>query len=420
MNSLPVSGSLIPDIAGVLWQPWMVLLWAGSDLLIFAAYMAIPLAIVLVLRRRADLAHRGLVSLFAAFILLCGLTHALGIIALWYPIETLSGLVKLATGIVSVVTAIVLFRLIPIFVRIPTPDRHEEVIAQLEVTLADLSVARDELENRVNQRTAELARANDALEFTARDAVQRSRNLIQVVSSLTRPGAQANEYSEGFLRELRGRINALAIATSTVMEQDGGACASLERVIRRQVEPLFANPGTQLSTDGPLVEIGAQGAQQVSLVAWELGSRFAQLPKPEQDRARVFVTWSIAHREGQDDQMTIEWREKHGAAMPVAAIVPDPFSSDCELQDNSPAGPLTDIETPEPLTGFSETLLTRIVPRLLGGKGRIDLEHATLVYTLTCPLHALDNSRDAESKLTAVMPERPGRLPPERLTATHA
>lgn len=391
------------------WETWLVLLWAGSDLLIFAAYMAIPMAIFMVLRRRPDLNHRGLVTLFASFILLCGVTHAMSIVALWYAIYPLMGAVKLATGIVSLATAAMLFRLIPTFIRTPTPDRHEEVIAQLEVTLVDLALARDELESRVNSRTQELEQANSRLSLTARDAVQRSRNLIQTVSALTRPGSELNEHPDKFLRDLRGRINSLAIATSTVMEHNDSAWASMERVVRRQVEPLFADPNAKLSVSGPMIEVGAQGAQQLSLVAWELASRFVKMGRWDQERARIEVKWSVSqnaaphlhqhpHQEpgelasgdaigNETDagavQFKFEWRE----------ILK---SHETGVREFSGKGGDCHAVTPEPLTGFRDTLLTGLVPRSLGGKARIDIKESTLIYTLTCPLSAVINAGELD------------------------
>ena len=52
----------------LLWKPWLVVLHAGSDLLIFLAYFAIPAAIWLFLRQRPDLELKPLAILFA-----CGL-----------------------------------------------------------------------------------------------------------------------------------------------------------------------------------------------------------------------------------------------------------------------------------------------------------------------------------------------------------
>lgn len=360
----------------LLWEPWLVLLWAGSDLMIFTAYMAIPFAIYFVMRKRPDLNHRGLVGLFGAFILLCGITHAMGIVTLWFPIYPFTGLIKLATGVVSLMTAMVLFRLIPVLVRIPTPDRHEEVIEQLELALADLSRNRDELEARVGLRTKELRDLNSHLFGAAREAVQRSRNLIQLVSSLTRPGIEAKEYSEGFLRDLRGRINALAIATSTVMEQGNVARAKIDRVIRRQVEPIFALPKKHLETSGPDIEVGTQGAQQISLVAWELASRFAQMSRANQSRGRISVAWSVSRDEHEGDLLNLEWREAF-------------LAGGGGTIESSAAGDGT--FTPELLPDFSESLLTQIVPHLLNGKGRIEIAPATFIYRLSCPLSAVES-----------------------------
>ena len=380
----------------LLWEPWLVLLWSGSDLMIFTAYMAIPMAIIMVLRRRPDLTHRGLVSLFAAFILLCGITHAMSIVTLWYAIYPLMGTVKLATGLVSLATALVLFRLIPTLVRIPTPDKHEAVIAQLEETLAALSQARDELEDKVEARTQELNAANARLSFTARDAVQRSRNLIQVVSGLTRPGADLNEHPETFLRDLRGRINSLAIATSTVMEQGDSASASMERIVRRQIEPLFAKPDSKLSISGPLIETAAQGAQQISLIVWELASRFVQMERWDKAAAQIEVIWSVtpagAPRPGEvvgeganarADLFTFQWRETLNSDDELAG----------RLGDNAD---VTAALAPAPLEEFSDDLLTRMVPSLLGGISRVEVKNSAFIYTLTCPLGAVADMRDGE------------------------
>ena len=357
----------------LLWEPWLVLLWAGADLLIFISYMLIPLALIMVLRKRPDIRHRGLVTLFAGFILLCGVTHALSIITLWTAIYPLMGSIKMLTGIISLATAFVLFRLIPTLVRIPTPDKHEEVIEQLSLTLNDLRGTRDKLEERVEQRTEELEAANLRLAFTARDAVQRSRNLIQVVSSLTQPGVDASRQPESFLRDLRGRINALTIATSTVLEHNHQSTAALERVIRRQVEPLFSNPREQLQVDGPPIDIGAQGAQQVSLVVWELASRLVQAGPAAYSDIQIHVGWSIVNAPDQEPRLQLEWREQGVPEIETLGLEEEAVKA----------------FRAEELSEFGDVLLTRIVPKLLKGTGEVTIGQDAFVYRLDCELRAL-------------------------------
>jgi diguanylate cyclase (GGDEF)-like protein/PAS domain S-box-containing protein len=150
----------------LLWQPWLVAMHAGSDLLIFAAYCAIPVAIWSFLRRRKDLKLRALVVLFAMFILLCGLTHLIAAITLWLPIYEFQGWVKVATAVVSVATAAIIFPLVPKALAIPGPNQMQIINAELvreltshQETYKALKRSMDELEVRTLEgKAAEAAR----------------------------------------------------------------------------------------------------------------------------------------------------------------------------------------------------------------------------------------------------------------------
>jgi PAS domain S-box-containing protein len=163
-----IEGIYMPHGYCLLWEPWLVTLHAGSDLLTFGAYSAIPLAIWMFLRERPNIEMRGLAVLFAAFILWCGLTHLFNVITLWHPIYELQGLVKAATAAISVTTAILIFPLIPRALAIPSPNELQianaelgrEILAHKE-TLTQLQRARAELEENVAIRTKDLAEATE-------------------------------------------------------------------------------------------------------------------------------------------------------------------------------------------------------------------------------------------------------------------
>ena len=163
----------------LLWKPWLIVLHAGSDLLIFAAYFAIPVAIWIFLRQRPDLELRRLAILFAAFIFLCGLTHLVQMVTLWWPIYETQGILKAATAIVSVITAVLIFPLIPRAVAIPSPRTLQTANAGLrraitahEDTLGALRTARADLEARVAARTRELEHAKARLEALIKASAQ--------------------------------------------------------------------------------------------------------------------------------------------------------------------------------------------------------------------------------------------------------
>lgn len=147
---------------GVIW------LHAVSDTMIALAYFSIPVALLYFVSRRRDLAFHWMFLMFAAFILACGTTHAFNVAALWRPMYRLDGLVKLVTGMVSVLTAILLWPLIPRAVLLPSPSQLREANEGLERANAELAAAnaelqqmRDELEQRVRERTAALAHSEE-------------------------------------------------------------------------------------------------------------------------------------------------------------------------------------------------------------------------------------------------------------------
>ena len=360
----------------LLWQPWLVLLWAGSDALIFLSYMAIPFALLTVLRKRNDIPFSGLVLLFSGFILLCGLTHLLGIVTLWYPIYPWVGLVKLATGLVSAATAVVLFRLVPTLVALPSPSQMGEANARLQAEIAAHEATLANLEKLVAERTEELRVANAKLAVQTREAVHRSANLLSVVTSLTRQTARGHERAGEFVDTLLGRIRALALATSTVMRGDDDHAGDLASVVRQQLEPLTMAYGERIAIEGPPTEIVSEAAQQISLAIHELATNAQKYGLAENEGTTIAIGWSVTG-EGESQRFGLEWRE---------TLSPD----HAKAEDAATGG------------GFGTTLLTRIVPQMLRGKAQRRIADGVLHYSLDVPASAvLANPQDKEAAALA-------------------
>lgn len=101
-----------PQAFGESWTPTLLWLHATSDLLIWLAFVSLPL-ILLYFSRRRDLPFSRLFVLFALFILACGTVHLLQALALEYPIHRFTGVMKAVTALLSWITVIALIPIIP-------------------------------------------------------------------------------------------------------------------------------------------------------------------------------------------------------------------------------------------------------------------------------------------------------------------
>lgn len=121
---------------GSVWheQPGVGWLHIVSDIAIFGAYLTIPIVLAYFLFRRRDLPFPTVIALFAVFIVSCGIGHLIEAIIFWEPVYRFSGLIKMATAVVSWGTVVALFPLIPRVLDLPN---LEKMNAQLEAEIAE-------------------------------------------------------------------------------------------------------------------------------------------------------------------------------------------------------------------------------------------------------------------------------------------
>jgi PAS domain S-box-containing protein len=114
---------LTPHGFGLILEPGLIWTHALADFVIGLSYATIPLVLVVFARQRQDLAHRPVVWLVAAFILLCGIGHWLEVLTLWVPAHGLQAVVKVAAALVSAATALALWWMLPHLLALPSPAR---------------------------------------------------------------------------------------------------------------------------------------------------------------------------------------------------------------------------------------------------------------------------------------------------------
>ena len=145
------------------WNAGLVWLHVISDSLIALAYLSIPVTLVYFIRKRRDLPFHWMFVCFGIFILACGATHAMEVWTLWHANYWLSGAVKVVTAIASLTTAVLLVKLIPQALALPSPAELRREIAERTQAQLELAQAKSNLELRVEERTAEIAATNKIL-----------------------------------------------------------------------------------------------------------------------------------------------------------------------------------------------------------------------------------------------------------------
>jgi signal transduction histidine kinase/CheY-like chemotaxis protein len=202
-----------------MWLPEILWLHVLADSLIALSYFSIPLALWRFAKKRPDIPFNKIFILFATFITLCGLTHVFGIFVLWKPYYGIEGLLMLATGLVSAATAILVWKILPSAMTLPSPS-------ELAVMNQKLSNAYEEIEKKVQERTSELEATNTELIMARQKADEASQakseflanmsheirtpmNVVVGLSNILSNSENLSDKERKYVRTLQGSADAL-------------------------------------------------------------------------------------------------------------------------------------------------------------------------------------------------------------------
>jgi len=199
------ANNFIPHGHCYLWKPGLVWLHLTSDVVTTLAYYLVAFAIVYFTNERKDLPAHTVVLLVGFFFIfaLCGTTHLMEVVTLWHPIYWVSGLIKAVTGAWSFYTfTFLLIPLIPVALDAPSPAQLALTNQELEESRRCIQAINVELEQRVQERTAQLEASN------------RTKDELLMREQMIRAEAEgANRAKDEFLsilsHELRTPLNAI-------------------------------------------------------------------------------------------------------------------------------------------------------------------------------------------------------------------
>jgi signal transduction histidine kinase/ActR/RegA family two-component response regulator len=232
------ANNFIPHGHCYLWKPGLVWLHLTSDVVTALAYYSVAVAIVYFTNQRKDLPADTVVLLVGFFFIfaLCGTTHLMEVVTLWHPIYWVSGLIKAVTGAWSFYTfTFLLIPLIPVALDAPSPAQLALTNQELEESRRCIQAINVELEQRVQERTAQLEASN------------RTKDELLMREQMIRGEAEAaNRAKDEFLsvlsHELRTPLNAIlgwsAMLRQRTLSQDKvlQALETIERNAKSQAQ----------------------------------------------------------------------------------------------------------------------------------------------------------------------------------------
>jgi signal transduction histidine kinase/ActR/RegA family two-component response regulator len=264
----------------LLWEPELIWLHVVSDALIALAYFSIPFVLAIFVSKRRDVEFGWVFWAFAIFIMACGVTHVMSIYTLWVPIYGIEGLTKAATALASVVTAVMLWPLLPKLLAIPSPSQLQQAYAALEregrqrrgveemlqkfrdVEATESQVRQAQKMEAVGQLTGGVAHdfnniltvITGTIEILADGLKDRPQllSIARMIDSAATRGADLTQHLLAFARRqpLQPRsvdVNALIVDSARLLKPTLGEHIDIEPLLAQQVAPALIDPG-QLST----------------------------------------------------------------------------------------------------------------------------------------------------------------------------
>lgn len=187
------SNDFLPHGHCYFWTPQILWLHVVSDIIIFLSYYSIPVALVYFVKKKEHLPFNWIFWMFGLFILLCGTTHIFSVYTTWSGAYGVEGLLKAVTAIVSLITAVAIWPLLPKALALGS--------------IADLSDARKQLEQILKQTDfhAQLLKKNrEELQTFTQGAVSREMQMIELkqkINSLSKELGRSEPYDLSFVRK---------------------------------------------------------------------------------------------------------------------------------------------------------------------------------------------------------------------------
>ena len=175
--------SFVPYGDALAWRPELVWTHAISDLAIALAYFTIAIVLFRVAYRRRDLSFGWLVACLGVFILASGITHVARALNIWQTAFWLEAWIKAISAVLSIPTAVLLWRSLPDLLTLPSRRELRDVNQSLARANSELEAFTASASHDLRSPLTTIAGQAGLLELSMPHASEEQRRRLTRIQS---------------------------------------------------------------------------------------------------------------------------------------------------------------------------------------------------------------------------------------------
>jgi two-component sensor histidine kinase len=199
------------------------------------------------------------------------------------------------------------------------------LIRGLRVTLERYRELSRNLEQRVEERSAELRESQERLKAVVAELQHRTRNLIGVVGTIAKGTLRSTKTFDDFSASFQDRLDVLGRAQGLLFRTEAGGRITLDELINTELatQPIRAGGKGSVTLDGPKdVPLRSATVQPLAMALHELMTNAVKYGALKQPNGHLTVRWRLdTLGESNKPWLHLDWKES-GVEMPPSGAHP--------------------------------------------------------------------------------------------------